>query len=229
MFFSLTQKRNIGCLYLQSLLLEAVLFFCMKIFLLQAKTTQRIPLHYSTCSSSEIFAVCRVNNTVRCALEVTVWPANRKRNNISVSIAYQQKRKCCWQYIMCSPWKIWITCLVSKVLSITLLSALMAVSISTVRVFTLCGKKRVQGQNGHILHAQQSTRSYYRPDDVHLLTQPSVTTLFLSSHSSPLEICTIPSPQYPSSSGAFSIDWNGVSWSGKVFHRVWKEEKLCCL
>lgn len=31
--------------------------------------------------------------------------------------------------------------------------------------------------------------------DVDLLTQPSVTTLFVSSHSSPLEIWTMPSPQ----------------------------------
>lgn len=73
----------------------------------------------------------------------------------------------CQHCILCSPWKIWITCLVSKVLSITLLSTLIAVSVSTVCMFTLCGNRRWQGWRGHVIQynecAQQSTRSYYRP------------------------------------------------------------------
>lgn len=45
------------------------------------------------------------------------------------------------QYTLCSPWKVWITRLVSKVLSITLLGTLVAVSVSTVCVFTLCQRR----------------------------------------------------------------------------------------
>lgn len=51
-------------------------FFCTKIF----HNTQKILLHWSTSSSSEVLAVCGVNNTVWRALKVTVGPANDKRN-----------------------------------------------------------------------------------------------------------------------------------------------------
>lgn len=37
-----------------------------------ANNTQRIPLHCPGSSSSEVLAVCGVNNTVWCALEVTI-------------------------------------------------------------------------------------------------------------------------------------------------------------
>ena len=57
---------------------------------------------------------------------------------------------------------------------------------------------------------------------VHSLMQLSVTTLSPSSHSSPFWGWTVPSPQNPSGSGAFSVDWNGVSWNERfnsTFHQ----------
>lgn len=59
-----------GCLYLQSLLLGALLFFFLHENI--PNNTQRIPLHRPASSSSEVLAVCGVNNTVWCALEVTI-------------------------------------------------------------------------------------------------------------------------------------------------------------
>lgn len=49
---------------------------------------------------------------------------------------------------LCSPWKVWITRLVSEVLSITLLTPLLAVAVSTVGVFTLCGEGSQQRWRG---------------------------------------------------------------------------------
>lgn len=48
-------------------------FFCINIpVMCQANKTQRIPLQGPASSSGEVLAVCGVNNTVWCALEVTI-------------------------------------------------------------------------------------------------------------------------------------------------------------
>lgn len=63
------------CLFLQSLLLVALLFFFLHEsipIMCQANNTQRIPLHCPSSSSSEVLAVCGVNSTVWCALELTI-------------------------------------------------------------------------------------------------------------------------------------------------------------
>lgn len=110
----------------------------------QANNTQRILLHCPAFLSSEVLAVCGVNNTVRCALKVTVGTANDKRNMLTFhkSAAWKPLSLC----ILCLPWKIWVTGLVSKVFSITLLSSLMSVSISTIGMFTLCGWGKERGR-----------------------------------------------------------------------------------
>lgn len=44
----------------------------------QSNTTQRIQPQLSSSASSEVLAVCGVNNTVWCALEETIWPKVRR-------------------------------------------------------------------------------------------------------------------------------------------------------
>lgn len=99
-------------------------------------------LHFT---SSEILAVCGVNNTVWCALEETIWPEIKKRwgslADLYRDLFYFSTQKHFMHIlclcILCLPRKIWITCLVSKVFSITLLGPFIAVSVSTVGMFTL--------------------------------------------------------------------------------------------
>lgn len=66
---------------------------------------------------------------------------------------------------VCLPWKIWITCLVSKVFSITLLSPFIAVSVSTVGMFTLYGNMRQQGHRGVMLYVH-SKYNYKRTGNI---------------------------------------------------------------
>lgn len=77
MFLVFFHHRFIDCLFLQSLLLGALLFFFFLLHenipvMCHASNTQRILLHCPASDSSEVLAVCGVNNTVRCALEATI-------------------------------------------------------------------------------------------------------------------------------------------------------------
>lgn len=75
-----------------------------------------------------------------------------EKGGVAVRTQTQTSR---WSLAGRSPWEVWVTCLVSKVLSITLLRALMAVSISAVGVLALYGQRRARrgkrglGSRGH--------------------------------------------------------------------------------
>lgn len=63
------------------------LFFCITVILVSTKAnkTRRIPLLCPGCSSCEILAVCRVNDTVRSASEMTIRPGNQGEIEPSVN------------------------------------------------------------------------------------------------------------------------------------------------
>lgn len=61
-------------------------FFIHQNILCMSSKTQRTLLDHPTSSSSEVFAVCGVDDTVGRALEVTVGPATGRRRNVLVSV-----------------------------------------------------------------------------------------------------------------------------------------------
>lgn len=136
--------------------LEIFLFcFCMKIFLLPVKQKPPRGLHCIVQLPPQVKYLQFVESIAQCGVHLR-WPYDLQIAGETTFMSFQHGNKTqsvmAFLSVMCSPWKIWITRLVSKVLSIALLSALLAVSISTVRMFTLW-----QGWRGRVIRSQQGT------------------------------------------------------------------------
>lgn len=148
-------RRIIGGLYLQSFTWRFFFYFCMKIFPLPVKQKPTTGLHCIVQLPPQVKYLQFVESIAQCGVHLR-WPYDLQIAGETTFKSFQHGNKT--QSVravlsaMCSPWKIWITCLVSKVLSIALLSTLLAVSISTVRKFTLW-----QGWRGRVIRSQQGT------------------------------------------------------------------------
>lgn len=139
--------RFIGCLStLKKSFAWCIFFFGMKKFLLRVK--QKTPK--GSCCTAQTPPQVKYLQFVESITQYGVhlrWPYDlqeeaKEEEEESTSVKNKEAGGLCHDYKPRWPWKVWVACLVSKVLSITLLSTLVAVSVSTVGMFTLCGQKR---------------------------------------------------------------------------------------
>lgn len=166
-------------------------FFIHQNILRMSSKTQRTLLDHPTSSSSEVFAVCGVDDTAGRALEVTVRPATGRRRNVLVSVqqTHEGRTTLTAIYIVLTLEGMNYTSGIQSPFHHTPRHPRGGIRLHSMRVYTL--PEAGESCYMHIAKPWQMCQRRHRD----LLTQPSVTTLFLSSHSSPLGTCTIPSPQ----------------------------------